>query len=153
MSLIQADNTWLLWAVVVSMAAFSIFAEQKWKWAGMLSAAIIAIFGSMILVNIHLVPAKADVYSVITGYILPLSIPMLLFKCDLKKIIKESGKMFLIVNVAALGTMIMSLICGLVLKNLSPDSRHYSDASRRLCRWNCEHGCHGQSIQHGPLLH
>jgi len=51
-------------------------------------------------------------------YILPLSIPMLLFKCDLKRIIKESGKMFLIVNVAIICTMIFALIIGFILKNV-----------------------------------
>ena len=117
MSLIPQDNIWLVWVVVVTIAAFSIYAEQKWKWAASVTAVTIAIFGSMLLVNIRLVPAKSDVYGVITGYLLPLSIPLLLFKCDLKRIIKESGKMFLFVNLAILGSMISALICGLVLRD------------------------------------
>ena len=118
MSLIPADNIWLLWVVVFAMAAFAIYAEQHWKWAGVVSAAVVAILGSLILVNIHVVPSKSDVYTTVTSYILPLSIPLLLFKCNLKKIIQESGKMFLIVNVAIVGTMIVALIIGIVLRTV-----------------------------------
>lgn len=118
MSLIPQDNIWLVWVVVVGVAAFSIFAEQKWKWAASITGVTIAIFGSMLLVNLKIVPASSPVYGVISGYLLPLSIPLLLFKCDLKKIIRDSGKAFLTVNVAILGSMLSALICGIVLKNV-----------------------------------
>mgnify|MGYP000866518094 FL=1 len=117
MSLIPEENIWLVWVVVVAVAAFAIFAEQKWKWAASITGVTIAIFGSMLLVNLKIVPAKSPVYSVISGYLLPLSIPLLLFKCDLKRIIKESGKLFLLVNIAILGSMLSALVCGIVLRN------------------------------------
>jgi uncharacterized membrane protein len=117
MSLIPEDNIWLVLVVVILMAAFSIFAEQKWKWAATLTGVTIAIFGSMLLVNLKIVPAKSPVYSIVSSYLLPLCIPMLLFKCDLKRIIKESGRAFLVVNVAILGSMISALICGIVLRD------------------------------------
>ncbi len=117
MSLIPAENVWMIWAVVVFMAAFSIMAEQKWKWASAITGVTIAIFGSMLLVNLKVVPAKSEVYGIIQNYFLPLSIPLLLFKCDLKKIIRESGRTFLYVNISILGAMLAGLICGIVLKD------------------------------------
>lgn len=119
-SLIPQDATWLIWAVILGMSAFAIVAEQKWKWAQTLTACIIAIFASMFLTNFRVIPATSPVYTTVMGYILPLSIPMLLFKCDIKKIIKESGKLFIIVNVAMLGTCISSLVCGKIF-HTTPD--------------------------------
>ncbi|MEA4849479.1 MAG: DUF819 family protein [Clostridiaceae bacterium] len=117
-SLIPQDNTWLVWAVILGMSAFAIVAEQKWKWAQTLTAAIIAIFASMILTNIRVIPATSPVYNTVMSYILPLSIPMLLFKCDIKKIIRESGRLFLIVNVAMVGTCISALVMGKIFKGV-----------------------------------
>jgi uncharacterized membrane protein len=111
---ILQQNTWMVWAAVIGIAAFAIIAEQKWKWAQFLSSVIVAIFGTMILASIGIMPAKSPVYSAVNGYILPLAIPLLLFKCDIRKIIKESGSLFLIVNVAALGTCIGAFVSGCI---------------------------------------
>ncbi len=116
-SLIHSDQIWLVWMVVIAMGAFAIFAEQKFKLGGKLGSAVIAIFGAMLLVNIRLIPVSSTAYDVVNGYILPLSIPLLLFKCDLRRIVKESGKLFIIFHVAAIGTMIGSVICSLVFRN------------------------------------
>ena len=100
-SFIQSDQVWLIWAVVISLGAFAILAEQKFKWGGKIGSAIIAIFSAMILVNVHLIPVSSEVYTVINSYILPLSIPLLLFQCDLRRIIRDSGKLAVIFFVAA----------------------------------------------------
>lgn len=42
-SLIAADNTWGLLGVMCLAVAFSIFLEQKYKWASKISGAIIAL--------------------------------------------------------------------------------------------------------------
>lgn len=105
-SFIQSDQVWLIWAVVISLGAFAILAEQKFKWGGKIGSAIIAIFSAMILVNVHLIPVSSEVYTVINSYILPLSIPLLLFQCDLRRIIRDSGKLAVIFFVAAVGTLI-----------------------------------------------
>ena len=39
--LISADNTWALMAITCGWAAFSIYAEQTWKWASKVSGAIV----------------------------------------------------------------------------------------------------------------
>ena len=43
--LISADNTWALMAITCGWAAFSIYAEQTWKWASKVSGAIVALIG------------------------------------------------------------------------------------------------------------
>ena len=119
-SIISGDQTWLMWMMVAVLAAFSIWAEQKPKWGAKMGGAILAIFITMFLVNINFLPSKSPVYSAVGGYILPLSIPLLLFQCDLKKIIKGSGKLFLVFHVAAIGTMIGAMAAGFIFSD-APD--------------------------------
>lgn len=120
MSLIAADNAWLMWMMVAFLGAFSLWAEQKTKWGAKVGMAIVAIFGTMLLVNIRILPSSSPTYSAVSGYVLPLSIPLLLFQCDLKRIIKESGRLFLVFHVAALGTMVGAAAAGIMFKSL-PD--------------------------------
>ena len=64
-------------------------------------------------------PTTSSTYDVINNYILPLSIPLLLFKSDIKKIYKESGKSFVLFHVASLGTFIGAIIAGFIFRNVS----------------------------------
>ena len=113
-SLIGSNDILLTWMVIICVAAFAIWGEQKTKLGEFIGSSIIAIFGAMILCNIHLIPVKSSVYSGIGNIVLPLSIPLLLFKCDMKRIIRESGKMFILYHVAAIGTLIGSFLCGVL---------------------------------------
>jgi len=113
-SLISSDNVLLVWMIVIVMTTFAIFAEQKFKWGAFIGSAVIAIFFSMILCNLHITPTSSPVYTAIGAYVLPLSIPLLLFKCNVRKIIKESGKEFIYFHIAAVGTVAAAFICGFI---------------------------------------
>lgn len=119
MTLISTDNLWMTWMVVILVASFAIFAEQKWKWAARVSSAVVCIFGTVILANLKILPTTSSTYDVINNYILPLSIPLLLFKSDIKKIYKESGKSFMLFHVASLGTFIGAIIAGFIFRDVS----------------------------------
>ena len=115
-SLIPGDNVWLVWAAIIAMAAFAFISEQKWKWAQVLSSAIVGIFGAMLLANARVLPTTSPVYDTVFSYILPLAIPPLLFKCDIKKIIRESGSLFLIMNVSIVASCLAGLLCGYLFR-------------------------------------
>lgn len=117
-SLIKPEQVWLIWAVIIALGAFSIFAEQKFKWGGKIGSAIIAIFSALILVNVRLIPVNSDPVGVINNYILPLSIPLLLFQCNLKRIIRDSGKLCIVFFVASVGTLIGVAICGTIFRDV-----------------------------------
>ncbi len=53
--LISADNTWALMAITCGWAAFSIYAEQTWKWASKVSGAIVALIGALVLTNLGII--------------------------------------------------------------------------------------------------
>lgn len=114
-SIISGDNTMLVWMVVAFMGTAAIFCEQKFKWGGYIGSCVLAIFMSMILCSLHITPTSSPVYSAISGYVLPLSIPLLLFKCDVRKILRESGKLFILWHIAAVGTVVATLGAGFTL--------------------------------------
>jgi len=117
---ISADDTWMLWAIIIACAAISIMLEQKYNWAAKVSGAVIALLFGLILANFKIIPTSAAVYDNIWGYVIPVAIPMLLFKADLKKIWKESGRMFKAFWFAAAGTCVGSVIATFLLHDKIP---------------------------------
>ena len=116
-SLISADNYWALWAIVIGFATLSIVLEQKYKWASNISGVIIALVSAMTLSNLNIIPVSAPVYDIVWNYAVPLAIPLLLIKCDIKKILKESGKILIIFLIGSFATAAGSLIAYFLLKN------------------------------------
>ena len=51
-SLISAENTWALWAILVGIAALAIWLEQKYSWASKITGCVLALLGMMILPTI-----------------------------------------------------------------------------------------------------
>jgi len=103
-TLIAADQTWALWAVLLSAGAFGLWAE-KTRWGSKLSGAVIAIGTTFVLSNARVIPSAAPAYDVVWGYLVPLAIPLLLFKADLKRILRESGPTLLAFGAGAVGTV------------------------------------------------
>ena len=90
-TLISADNTWALFAILVVVAALAIWMEQKYKWAGKVTGCVIALIGAMILSNIRVIPTDAPAYDFVWSYVVPLAVPLLLFNANVKEIWKESA--------------------------------------------------------------
>ena len=103
-TLIAPDQTWFLWAVLLSAGAFGLWAE-KTRWGSKLSGAVIAIGTTFVLSNLGVIPSSAPAYDVVWGYLVPLAIPLLLFKADLKRILRESGPTLLAFAAGAVGTV------------------------------------------------
>ncbi|QUL99265.1 MAG: DUF819 family protein [Candidatus Fermentithermobacillus carboniphilus] len=114
-SLIKADNSWALWAIMVSIAAFSIWAEQKTKLGSKLSGCMVALLCMMALSNLGIVPTEAPAYDVVWGWVVPLAIPLLLFKADLVRILRETGPTLVAFVFGALGTSLGAIVAGLLV--------------------------------------
>ena len=120
MSWIQADQTWLLWAILLVISAGSMYLEKQFSWAQKISGAIIALVGAVSLTNLKIIPMESPVYNIVWEYVIPLSIPMLLFKSNLKKIYSESGRMMGIFILSALGSVIGALVGFFLLHDYIP---------------------------------
>jgi len=107
--LINAANNWGLWAILFIVAAFSLWAE-KTKFGSKISAVVIAIACAFILSNLSIIPTDAPAYNIVWSYLVPLAIPLLLFKANLRKIIKEAGPTLIAFFFGAIGTIVGTFI-------------------------------------------
>lgn len=119
-SLISPDDMWTLWTIMAGWAAITIYLEQKYEWASKVSGAIIALLGAMVLSNLNIIPLEAPAYDSVWSYVVPLAIPMLLFKTNLIKIWNESGRLLVIFLISSIGTVLGGIIGFFVLTKYIP---------------------------------
>lgn len=121
-SLIKPDNTLVLLAILCVIAAVSIYLEQTYSWAGKITGCILALAFTMVLSNFRIIPAYDTVaYDLVWSWVVPIAIPMLLFKADLRKVWKESGKVLGIYLLSGLGTIIGAFIAFFLLQKAIPE--------------------------------
>lgn len=118
---INKDETWLLWAILVGIAAISIFLEQRYQFAAKLTGAIIALVGAMILSNLNIIPIESPVYDQVWEYVIPLAIPLLLFRSNIFKIWKESRRLLFIFLISSVGTVLGVAAGFLLLHQFIPE--------------------------------
>ncbi|MEX0677268.1 MAG: DUF819 family protein [Pirellulales bacterium] len=114
-TLIKPDDTWLLWTVIVVGVAASIWLEQTFAWAAKLSGPVLALCIAMVLANSRVMPPEAPVYEVIMGQLVPLALPLLLFRANVVHIVRSTGWLFVAFHLASLGTVVGALVAAAVL--------------------------------------
>ena len=120
-SLIAADDTWALLALLVVSVALAIWLEQKYIWASKISGAIIALLIALAASNLSIIPTSCPLYDeVIWGYAVPLGIPLLLLECNMKKIWRETGRMMVIFLIGAAGTVAGAFVAYALLHPFIP---------------------------------
>ena len=116
-SLIAADDTWGLLAVMCLSVFAAIWLEQKYQWASKISGAIIALILAMVMANVGIIPTSCVLYDdIVWGVVVPMAIPMLLLQCNLKKIWNETGRMLAIFLIGAAGTTVGAFLAYFLLK-------------------------------------
>lgn len=110
MSIIAPDDHWIIWTSLVGVAALSLYLEQNYKIFQKITGALLAMVGGMILSNVGFLPIESSSYDIIWDYIIPLTIPLLLMKTDIRRIVKETGRMFGAFHISALGTVLGSVV-------------------------------------------
>jgi len=93
MSLISSEQIFQLATVLIGLAAFGFWVETT-QIGRKLSGVLIILFLGVVLSNLNLIPHSAAMYGTVSSLLVPLAIPMLLFRADLKKVLAEIGPMF-----------------------------------------------------------
>jgi uncharacterized membrane protein len=119
-SFVSSTDHWVIWSSLVSIAALSLYLEQKYRIVQKITGAVIAMITGMILSNTGILPTESQSYDVVWDYIIPLVIPLLLIKMDIRRIIKETGRMFGAFHLAAFGTVLGSIVAIFFLHSLVP---------------------------------
>ena len=105
MTLIPDDNVFALGTVLFGAAWLGFWIDTK-DIGKKISGVVWVLTASMVLSNFHVIPFKSPVYDFVGGTLIPLAIPMLLFKANLRKIFTESGTVMMVFLVAGLATII-----------------------------------------------
>lgn len=120
MSLIAPDQHFALIALLFLFIVFSIVGENR-GWFGTISGVLVTITLAAIATSVGIIPSGADttvsvpVYDFAFTYLIPFSIPLLLFNVHFKQIIKGSGRLMGIFLIGAVGVVLGALLAGLIL--------------------------------------
>ena len=109
MSLVSPDADFLLMAVLLSLVSLAIWVEKS-SWGRKLSAALVILLGGAVLSNLGIIPKSAPLYTTMNNFFVPVAIPMFLLRADVRKSIRESGRVLVIFLIAAVGTIVGSLL-------------------------------------------
>jgi uncharacterized membrane protein len=125
-NLVSPDDTWTLWALITSGTALAIWLEQNYRWAARLSGPVLALLIAMLFSNTGLVPPQSPAYDFVDNYLVPLAIPLLLFRANLLQIVRSAGRLFLAFHLSTIGSLVGTACAVLLLKGriASPDLEH-----------------------------
>ena len=120
-TLIQADDHLALWAFVMVAATAAICIEQRYKWASKIPGAVMALLFAITASNLNIIPTDAPTYDIVWGYIVPMAVPLLLFKTNLQSIVKESWRLLLLFLMSSIATMVGTVIAFTTLRHYIPE--------------------------------
>lgn len=108
-ALIPSNNIILLGAALFGITFFALWAETK-KFGKFFGGVVIAIIVGFILGNTGVLPNQAPLYSGVSEYLLPVAIPLLLFRANINKIVKEAGHTLLAFLIGTFATVLGAVI-------------------------------------------
>lgn len=94
MSLLSPDNHFAMLAVLFAGAGFALWAERR-RWGRQVSGPVWAIGFGLVLSNLGLIPAASPAFALVSEWLVPAAIPLLLFKANLRRILAAGGPMLL----------------------------------------------------------
>ncbi|MEM1168746.1 MAG: DUF819 family protein [Cyanobacteria bacterium P01_H01_bin.35] len=108
-SLIQPGQNFAIWAILLSAATIGFWSEQK-RWGASISGAVVTMLITFFLSNLGIIPIDAPAYNVVWSFLVPFSIPLLLFQANILQIIRESGRVLIAYFLGTLGTVLGTII-------------------------------------------
>jgi len=108
--LIPADAHWFLWAVLLGAAAFG-YAAERTSWGRRVSGVVLTMGATFLLSNLGVIPSEgAAAYDLTWSYLVPLAIPLLLLRADLRRIVREAGPTLAAFAAGAVGTVLGTIV-------------------------------------------
>ena len=93
-TLIHPDSTFLIWSFLLLLVSFAFWADTT-KLGKNISGVAIILMIAMLLSNFEILPKVSSAYDIVWSYFLPLAIPLLLLKANLKRVISETRGMLI----------------------------------------------------------
>ena len=109
MPLITEENIFALVAVVFALSFLGFWAD-KHSVASKIPGVVWVLVAGIILSNTGVIPLSAPSYDFIGGYIMPLGIPLLLYRANIRQVFQESGMVLPIFLLAASTTAVGAVV-------------------------------------------
>ncbi len=100
---ITPDNVLAVTGTLFAVVWIALFLEGRFAWARTLSAALLALLGGLFLSNTGILPFASPAYDFVNDHFILVSIPLLLFKADLRVIFRQGGRVLVAFLVSATG--------------------------------------------------
>ena len=107
--MISPDNIFAISATILGLAWIGFWIDTS-SLGKKTSGVMWVLLTGMLLSNVGIAPLKSPIYEFVGSNLVPLAIPLLLFKADLRDIFRKSGKVMIAFLVAAFGTVVGVLI-------------------------------------------
>lgn len=118
-SLIPADHIFAVLAALFAIAGFAFWAESQ-RWGKLMTGAVWAILGGIVLSNLHIIPQSSSAYDVVFRFFVPLLLPLFLMQADIRRIIADTGRVGIAFILACTGT-VAGVIAGASVVDLGPN--------------------------------
>ena len=91
-ALVPADNVLAITGILFIIVWGSLYLEGRFAWARTVSAALMALLGGLVLSNAGILPFASPAYDFVNDHFILVAIPLLLFKADLRVILRQGGQ-------------------------------------------------------------
>lgn len=123
-TLLQPDDRWGLLTIMCVSVALSVGLEQKYRWASRMSGAMIALILAMVMANLGILPISCTLYDdIVWSVAVPMGIPLLLLRCNMKKIWRETGRILAVFLIGAVGTVVGAFLAFYLLREPFGDAQ------------------------------
>ncbi|GMH08960.1 hypothetical protein Nepgr_010800 [Nepenthes gracilis] len=107
--IISPRDQWGTWTALFATGAFGIWSE-KTKIGSTLSGALVSTLVGLAASNLGLIACEAPAYSVVLEFLLPLAVPLLLFRADMRRVIQSTGTLLLAFLIGSVATTIGTVV-------------------------------------------
>ncbi|XP_060675724.1 uncharacterized protein LOC107406519 isoform X2 [Ziziphus jujuba] len=113
--LVFPQDQWGNWTALLAAGAFGIWSEKNTKIGSALSGALVSTLVGLAASNLGLISNNAPAYSVVLEFLLPMAVPLLLYRADLRRVIKSTGALLLAFLLGSVATTIGTVVAYLIV--------------------------------------
>ncbi|KAK7283618.1 hypothetical protein RIF29_13258 [Crotalaria pallida] len=126
--IISPHDHWGTWSTLFAIGAFGLWSE-KTKIGSMVSAALVSTLVGLAASNLGILPFDAPAYSVVLEFLLPIAIPLLLFRANLKQVLRSTGALLSVFLLGSAASIVGTLVAFLIVPMRSLGSDNWKIAA------------------------
>ncbi|XP_044505211.1 uncharacterized membrane protein YjcL [Mangifera indica] len=121
--LISPHDKWGTWTALFATGAFGIWSERT-QIGSALSGALVSTLVGLAASNLGIISCESPAYKIVLEFLLPLAVPLLLFRADLRRVIKSTGALLLAFLLGSVATTVGTYLAFLIvpMQSLGQDS-------------------------------